>query len=224
MHVALLEGRPFTTTVPFGGDLASMRGVIHHGQSLTLTPFDQHGIVQAGDIVYVRWRGDNCLLHLVGEVAGDTLLIMYSQGGSNGWIGTSDVVAVVTKMSTPEQPASGRERLAELDAIIGVLVERVTEEDRELVGALVVLVGGSRPRRASSTSTSPSTTSWSAPVGDAPNSSATAVTAMSSRSTSIEWATERPGVEADGHAVGDVALASSATSSSIPLSSSDESR
>ena len=89
---ALEEGRSFTFTLSDGGNLASMRGVLKHGQSLTMSPVPHGGPVESGDIVLVKWRGGNHILHLVDKVQDGRYLIVNSVGGVNGWVEQEDIL------------------------------------------------------------------------------------------------------------------------------------
>jgi hypothetical protein len=51
---ALIEGKSYTWTAPDGGDFASMRKAIKHGQTLTMSPVENPADVQVGDIVFVK--------------------------------------------------------------------------------------------------------------------------------------------------------------------------
>jgi hypothetical protein len=98
---ALESGRSHTIQVPQGGDLASMRAVLKHGQRLTLSPVADFREVQVGDIVLVKWRGGNHILHLVEEIQGDQFLIANSVGKINGWVHGGDILGRVTQAIDP---------------------------------------------------------------------------------------------------------------------------
>jgi hypothetical protein len=51
---ALTAGRSYTWTEPDGGDLASMRAAVKHGQTLTMSPIGDLREIQVGDIVFVK--------------------------------------------------------------------------------------------------------------------------------------------------------------------------
>lgn len=143
-NAALLKGQTFTTTVPFGGDLASMRDVIRHGESLTLTPYAYVGEVKRGDIVYVKWRGGNYLLHVAGEVAGDKILITNSHGGENGWVPVSDILAIVTETATVGLPNTVEELFEELGSAVLTLTSRWRDEHQGCAAALGQVLEGFR--------------------------------------------------------------------------------
>ena len=92
----LEEGRAVKIVIE--GDGASMRGVVRHGCVLTLTPVRDFREVQTGEIVLVRWRGGNHLLHLVQEIQGDQFLIVNSLGEINGWVHGNDILGQVTEI------------------------------------------------------------------------------------------------------------------------------
>lgn len=86
---ALSAGRAVRVQV-FGG---SMRGRIEAGDFVTLAPPGDR-VLQVGDVVLVRWRG-NYLLHLVVELEGARLSIGNNLGKRNGWVDRADVVGIV---------------------------------------------------------------------------------------------------------------------------------
>jgi hypothetical protein len=98
---ALKEGRSHTWTVPEGGNLASMRKAIKHGQTLTMSPVDDSTEIQVGDFVLVKWhQGD--IFHIVGEIQNDQYLIINSLGKVNGWVGKLEILGKITKIVEPE--------------------------------------------------------------------------------------------------------------------------
>ena len=97
---ALKEGKSYTWTVPDGGNLASMRQAIKHGQTLTLSPIDDPSEIQVGDLVLVKWhQGD--IFHIVGEIQGERYLIVNSLGKVNGWVSTKEILGRITKIIEP---------------------------------------------------------------------------------------------------------------------------
>ena len=98
---ALAEGKSYTWTVPDGGDLASMRQAIKHGQTLTMSPIADPGEIQVGDKVLVKWHGST-IFHIVGEIKDDQFLIVNSLGKVNGWVSVSEILGRVTKIVEPE--------------------------------------------------------------------------------------------------------------------------
>lgn len=72
-----------------------MRGRIEDGPLVTIAPVDP-SVVQAGDVVLVRWKR-NVLLHLVKEAEPERLLIGNNVGKVNGWAPRSDVLGRVVE-------------------------------------------------------------------------------------------------------------------------------
>jgi hypothetical protein len=102
---ALTAGRSYTWTEPDGGDLASMRAAVKHGQTLTMSPVGDPHEIQVGDIVFVRWH-EGYITHLVQEIQDDQFLIVNSVGKINGWVKGSDILGRVTHRDEPEPPPS----------------------------------------------------------------------------------------------------------------------
>jgi hypothetical protein len=125
----LLAGKPGEIYVPEDGDLASMRGILKHRQVLTLAPVTDFGAVQAKDIVLVKWRGGNTILHVVQEVQGDQFLIANSLGKINGWVSGSDILGRVIKILDPEPLPGIPEMLERLHAAFQKLVERAQVDE-----------------------------------------------------------------------------------------------
>jgi hypothetical protein len=98
---ALKEGRSYQLELPKDGDLASMRERLKHGQVLTISPLKEPGEVQVGDIVFLKWRGGNYILHIVKEIQGGRFLIMNSMGKINGWANGEDLLGRVTRIIEP---------------------------------------------------------------------------------------------------------------------------
>jgi hypothetical protein len=97
---AMLAGRSYTWTVSEGGDLASMRAAIKHGQTLTLTPVTNLQEIEVGNIVFLKWH-KGYMMHLVQEIQGDQFLIVNSVGKINGWVSGSDILGRVTQIVDP---------------------------------------------------------------------------------------------------------------------------
>ena len=98
---ALKAGRSYTWTVPDGGDLASMRAAIKHGQTLTMSPIADPGEIRVGDLVLVKWhQGD--IFHIVGEIQADKYLIVNSLGKVNGWVSATEILGRITEIIEPE--------------------------------------------------------------------------------------------------------------------------
>ena len=98
---ALKEGRSHTWTVPEGGNLASMRKAIRHGQTLTISPVTEAVEIQVGDFVLVKWHQTD-IFHIVGEIQNDQYLIVNSLGKVNGWVGKQEILGKITKIIEPE--------------------------------------------------------------------------------------------------------------------------
>ena len=98
---ALEEGFSFTYTIPDGGDLASMRAALKHGQTITVSPVSNTAQIKVGDIVFLKWH-DSYILHLVADVQGERLLIVNSLGKENGWVSVKDILGRVTDIVEPE--------------------------------------------------------------------------------------------------------------------------
>jgi hypothetical protein len=98
---ALKNGRSHTWTVPEGGNLASMRKAIKHGQTLTMSPVTDANEIRVGDLVLVKWHQSD-IFHIVGEIQGDQFLIVNSLGKVNGWVGSKEILGRITKIIEPE--------------------------------------------------------------------------------------------------------------------------
>jgi len=119
---ALKEGKSYTWTVSDGGNLASMRKAIKHGQTLTIAPIGDPGEIQVGDFVLVKWhQGD--IFHVVGDIQADQYLIVNSLGKVNGWVPAADILGRVTKIVEPEPRPSVPEMLEQLETAYVDLLE-----------------------------------------------------------------------------------------------------
>jgi len=135
---ALKEGRSYTWTIPEGGNLASMRKAVKHGQTLTMSPVDQSVEVQVGDLVLVKWhQGD--IFHIVGEIKDDQYLIVNSLGKINGWVGKLEILGKVTKIIEPEPCPDVPVMLEQLDLSYRKLVEKehLTDKDAQRLYSIV---------------------------------------------------------------------------------------
>ena len=135
---ALKGGRSYTWTVPDGGDLASMRKAIKHGQTLTMSPIADPAEIQVGDFVLVKWhQGD--IFHLVGEIQADRYLIVNSLGKVNGWVTAGDILGRITNIIEPEPRPSVPVMLEQLEAAFHKLIqlEHVTENNAQRFSAIV---------------------------------------------------------------------------------------
>ena len=111
---ALKAGQSYTWTVPDGGNLASMRKAIKHGQTLTMSPIGDPAEIQVGDMVLVKWhQGD--IFHIVGEIQDDRYLIVNSLGKVNGWVGSQEILGRITQIIEPEPRPEVPIMLAQLE-------------------------------------------------------------------------------------------------------------
>ncbi len=138
MIEALEEGRSFTWTMPDGGDLASMRAAVKHGQTLTMSPVTDLREIQVGDIVCVRWH-NGYMRHLVQEIQGDQFLIANSVGKINGWVSADDILGRVTHIVDPEPRPSVPDILAQLEDAYRQVIERAQSRSDE-AGRLLSVV------------------------------------------------------------------------------------
>ena len=135
---ALREGKSYTWTVPDGGNLASMRAAIKHGQTLTISPVANPGEIQVGNLVLVKWhQGD--IFHLVGEIQGDRYLIVNSLGKVNGWVSAREILGRITNIVEPEPRPSVPAMLNQLEAAYHNLIslEHASEADAQRLSAIV---------------------------------------------------------------------------------------
>ncbi len=121
---ALKEGRSYTWTEPDGGNFASMRAAIKHGETLTMSPVVDPREVQVGDIVFVKWH-EGYIIHLVQEIQGDQFLIVNSLGKINGWVKGSDILGHVTQRVEQEPPPNVPVMLDQLEAAYRTLAARL---------------------------------------------------------------------------------------------------
>jgi len=98
---ALQEGRSYTWTIPEGGNLASMRKAVKHGQTLTMSPIVDIREVRIEDIVLVKWHQSN-IFHIVGDIKDGQFLIVNSLGRENGWVEGKEILGKVTNIVEPE--------------------------------------------------------------------------------------------------------------------------
>jgi hypothetical protein len=118
----LKQGHSYTWTVPEGGDLASMRNAIKHGQTLTMSPVVNPSEVQVGDMVLVQWH-KSTIFHLVGEIQDDKFLIVNSVGKINGWVSGSALLGKITKIIDPELRPSLEDMLDQLETTYHKLID-----------------------------------------------------------------------------------------------------
>jgi len=120
---ALQEGRSYTWTVPEGGNLASMRKAIKHGQTLTMSPVTSFVELQVGDFVLVKWHeGD--IFHIVGDIQNDQYLIVNSLGKVNGWVEKKEILGKITEILEPEPCPSVPNLLEQLEGTYFEVIEQ----------------------------------------------------------------------------------------------------
>lgn len=135
---ALKEGKSYTWTIPDGGNLASMREAIKHGQTLTMSPIIDPSEIQTGDLVLVKWhQGD--IFHIVGEIQGNQYLIVNSVGKVNGWVDAKEILGRVTEIIEPEPRPNVDVMLNELKNAYQTLIisEKVPESEAKRMLAIV---------------------------------------------------------------------------------------
>ena len=135
---ALKQGNSYTWTVPDGGNLASMRAALKHGQTLTMSPVVDPGEIKVGDLVLVKWhQGD--IFHIVGEIQGDRYLIVNSLGKVNGWVSAEDILGRITKIVEPEPRPDVPTMLEQLEMAYHNLIslEHASEDDAQRFSAIV---------------------------------------------------------------------------------------
>ena len=135
---ALKEGKSYTWTVPDGGNLASMRKAIRHGQTLTMSPIGDPGEIQVGDLVLVKWhQGD--IFHIVGEIQGEQYLIVNSLGKVNGWVGAKEILGRITKIVEPESRPSVPVMFEQLEAAYQKLIQLDQPSEAEVQRLLAIV-------------------------------------------------------------------------------------
>jgi hypothetical protein len=120
--VALQEGKSYTWTVPDGGNLASMRVAIKHGQTLTMSPVADPAKIQVGDFVLVKWH-QGSIFHIVGEILDGKYRIDNSLGKINGWVSADDILGRVTNIIEPEPRPGVPVMLEHLEAAYQTLIQ-----------------------------------------------------------------------------------------------------
>ncbi len=135
---ALREGKSYTWTVPDGGNLASMRKAIKHGQTLTMSPISDPGEIQAGDLVLVKW-GQGDIFHVVGEIKDGQYLIVNSLGKVNGWVSAKEILGRITNIVEPEPRPSVDAMLEQLETAYRDLIaaEQASEEEAQRLLSIV---------------------------------------------------------------------------------------
>ena len=127
---ALKEGKSYTWTVPDGGNLASMREALKHGQTLTMSPVVNPSEIQIGDLVLVQWHQSD-IFHIVGEIQGEQFLIINSLGKVNGWVSAKEILGRITKIIEPEPRPSVEVMLEQLELAYQALITLEQATDNE---------------------------------------------------------------------------------------------
>jgi hypothetical protein len=138
LQVALAAGRDFTWTIPEGGDLASMREAVRHGQTITMSPVSEPDAVEVGDIVLVKWHGGT-IFHLVGEKRDGEFLIVNSLGKVNGWVRGDALLGRVTQVIDPPPRPSVPDLLDQLETSYRSLIAAVRPSDEDARRLLAVV-------------------------------------------------------------------------------------
>ncbi len=135
---ALKEGKSYTWTIPDGGNLASMREAVKHGQTLTMSPIANPSEIQVGDFVLVKWHQSD-IFHIVGEIQDERFLIVNSLGKVNGWVSAKEILGKVTKIIEPEPRPSVEVMLDELMSAYQALitVEQAADSEVQRMFAIV---------------------------------------------------------------------------------------
>jgi hypothetical protein len=127
---ALKEGKSYTWTIPDGGNLASMREAVKHGQTLTMSPIANPSEIQVGDFVLVKWHQSD-IFHIVGEIQDGQFLIVNSLGKVNGWVSAKEILGRVTKIIEPEPRPSVEVMLDELMSAYQAMITSEQASDSE---------------------------------------------------------------------------------------------
>lgn len=135
---ALKQQIPYTITMVDGGNFASMRKTINHGQTLTFSPVTDPAVIQVGDIVLVNWRGGTPIMHLVGAIHDDQFLIINSLGKENGWVTGDALLGYVTHTIEPEARPAVPEMLDHLEGAYQSLLAQSNPSAEEAARLLAV--------------------------------------------------------------------------------------
>jgi hypothetical protein len=135
---ALKEGKSYIWTLPDGGNLASMREAVKHGQTLTMSPIVNPREIQVEDLVLVKWHQSD-IFHVVGEIQGDQFLIVNSLGKINGWVKATEILGRITKIIEPEPRPSVEIMLEQLETAYQELIttEQVPDSEAQRMSAIV---------------------------------------------------------------------------------------
>jgi len=135
---ALKEGQTYTWTVSEGGNLASMRKAIKHGQTLTMAPVTDSKEIQVGDFVLVKWHQSD-IFHIVGEIQGDQFRIDNSLGKVNGWVGIKEILGRIVKIIEPEPRPDVAILLEQLEQSYRAFIQREQPMDGD-AGRLLSII------------------------------------------------------------------------------------
>lgn len=135
---ALKQQIPYTIIMVDGGNLASMREAVNHGQTLTFSPVTDPAVIQVGDIVMVNWRGGTPIMHLVGAIRDDQFLIINSLGKENGWVTGDALLGYVTHTIAPETRPAVPELLDHLEGAYHALLAQNNPSAEEAARLLAV--------------------------------------------------------------------------------------
>jgi hypothetical protein len=135
---ALEEGFSFTYSIPDGGDLASMRAALKHGQTITVSPVSTAGQIKIGDIVFLKWH-DSYILHLVADIQDECFLIVNSLGKENGWVSGKAILGRVTQIVEPEPRPDVPEMLNQLETAYRSLADSAPADENRItrIGAIL---------------------------------------------------------------------------------------
>jgi hypothetical protein len=140
--VALEKGQSYTWTTPDGGDFASMRAAIKHGQTITVSPIVDPADIKVGDLVYVKWH-NSYIFHLVGDIKDGRFLIVNSVGKENGWVESDDILGRSTKIVDPEPRPTVPQMLEQLEAAYSMLI-KLESPSNEYAQRLMIIVNDLR--------------------------------------------------------------------------------
>lgn len=135
---ALKQGIPYSIKIADGGDLASMRAAVKHGQTLTFSPVGEPATIQIGEIVIVNWRGGTPIMHLVGAIRDNQFLIINSLGKENGWVTADAILGHVTQTIEPLACPTIPEMLDQLESAYHALIVQTSVSVEEAARVLAV--------------------------------------------------------------------------------------
>lgn len=75
----------------------SMTPIISHNQPVKLEPVTEDTVLNVGDIVFCKVKG-NYFTHKITKKSEDKYLISNNKGRDNGWIRIKDIFGIVTKI------------------------------------------------------------------------------------------------------------------------------